>query len=171
MADVKLSAKAETTTNSGGFIYIIKSLVGYKISVTNFFETLQSQITANATAITDFLLNIEVALANLDTDIAIATAIANFPIPEDMEFDSAFINVSIAPVGADIIYDININGATALSTKITILAGNTSSLIGTQPVFSTTTATKGQQTTVDCDQIGASTAGQNPVLVIIYKKN
>ena len=114
---------------------------------------------------------IEVALAQLDTDIEVTTGVAKFPIPEDLTFVDAFIQVDTAPTGSSAIWDININGATALSTKITIEATEKSSLdAASQPVFSTTTASKDDAITIDCDQIGATIAGQNPVLVITYKK-
>lgn len=122
-------------------------------------------------ALLDDELPLGVALMQLDTDIEVATSIANFPIPENMTFVSAFINVSVAPVGSNAIWDLNLNGSTILSTKITVEAGETSSLTAAnQPVFSTSTASKGDQLTVDCDQIGAITPGQNPVLVILYLK-
>ena len=113
---------------------------------------------------------IEVVLAPLDTDIEASTKVSTFPIPVDMTIVSAFINVDTAPTGSSAIWDINLNGPTVLSTKITIEAGETSSLdAASQPVFSTSNADKGDQLSIDCDQIGATVAGQNPVLVLIFK--
>ena len=117
---------------------------------------------------------LEVALAQLDTDITLATGVAKFPIPEDMTFSNEyppFIRVDTAPVGASATWDINVDGATILSTKISIETTElTSKNASSQPVFSTLTANEDDPCTVDCDQKGVSAAGQNPVLVIIYTK-
>jgi hypothetical protein len=115
---------------------------------------------------------IEVALSNIDADIEAVAGVAKFPIPEDLTFVGAFVNVTTAPVGSDAVWDVNITGVgTILSTKITVEAGETSSLTATnQPVFSTTDYNQGDGVTVDCDQEGASTPGQNAVLVLIYTK-
>lgn len=113
-----------------------------------------------------------VAISSKDIDLEADTDVGYFPILENMTFVTAFINVTIAPVGSNAIWDINVNGTTVLSTKITIEAGEYTSLEATsQPVFSTSTATQGQRASVDCDQIGATTPGQNAILVLIYRKN
>lgn len=121
--------------------------------------------------VSDDLFVMEIALAQKDTDIQAVAAVADPPIPEDLTFVRAFINVTVAPVGSDAVWDVNVNGATALSTKITIEAGETSSLTAaSQPVFSSSDFDEGDPMSIDCDQAGASTAGQNPVLVLLYKK-
>lgn len=121
-------------------------------------------------ALLDDELILEAALAQLDVDIEAKNGVAKFPIPENMTLTSAFIRVDTAPVGSSAIWDINIGGATILSTKITILAGNLTSLGSGDPIFSTTEVDNDDPCTVDCDQVGATTPGQNPVLVLKYKK-
>lgn len=119
------------------------------------------------------LFPLGLSLAQLDADVAAGTGVAHFNIPEDCVFESAFITVSTAPTGSSAVWDINITGVgTILSTKITIEAGEYSSLDATsQPVFSTTTATKGQRGTVDCDSTSAGTKPKNPILHILYRKS
>lgn len=113
-----------------------------------------------------------IALSQKDTDIEADTAIADFNIPEDGTLIGYFITVSVAPIGSSAIFDVNLTGTgTILSTKITIESGEYSSLDATtQPVLSTTSVTKGQYGTVDCDQTGATVKPQNAILVILYRK-
>jgi hypothetical protein len=120
----------------------------------------------------DNIFAIQVALAQKDTEVEADTAIADFNAPEDCTLIGVFITVSVAPVGSAAIWDINLTGTgTILSTKITIDASEYSSLdAGTQPVLSTTNIDKGDIFTVDCDQTGATTAPQNPVLTLLYRK-
>lgn len=114
---------------------------------------------------------IEVALAQLDKNIALKTGCAVFPCPENLTLQSVFIRFGTAPTGSSVIYDINVAGSTILSTKITIEAGENNSLDATnQPVISSANIDRGAAITVDCDQIGATVAGQNPVLVMTYVK-
>jgi hypothetical protein len=115
--------------------------------------------------------HIEVALAQLDKDITVKTGVAVFPCPEDLTLQSVFIRFGTAPTGANVLYDINVAGSTILSTRITVEAGENSSLDATtQPVISSANIDRGAAITVDCDQIGATVAGQNPVLVMTYVK-
>lgn len=115
--------------------------------------------------------HIEVALAQLDKDITVKTGVAVFPCPEDLTLQSVFIRFGTAPTGANVLYDINVAGSTILSTRITVEAGENSSLDATtQPVISSANIDRGAAITVDCDQIGATVAGQNPVLVMTYIK-
>jgi hypothetical protein len=39
MADQKLSSRTETTTSTGGFLHIVKSLTSFKIAIVNLFKT------------------------------------------------------------------------------------------------------------------------------------
>ena len=114
---------------------------------------------------------IEVALAQLDKDIALKTGVAVFPCPEDLTLHTLFIRFGVAPTGANAIYDMNVAGSSILSTRITIETGEYSSLDATtQPVISSANIDRGQEIRIDCDAPGATAAGQNPVLVIAYIK-
>lgn len=117
------------------------------------------------------IYSIGIALAQLDADIEFVTGVAKFPFPENATLIEVFIRVSVAPTGSNAIWDINASGSSILTNKITVEAGEFSSLDATtQPSFSDAIVDKGEAITVDCDQIGATIAGQNPVLIINYKK-
>lgn len=112
-----------------------------------------------------------IALAGLDADIAVKEGAAYCPCPENMTIQSVFVSMTTAPTGANVIYDINAAGSKILSTKITIESGEYSSLDATtQPVISDADIDKGEMFRIDCDQKGATVAGKNPVLIIIYRK-
>ena len=68
--------------------------------------------------------------------------------------------VSTAPTGQALIIDLNEAGATILSTKLTIDAGETSSYTAAAaPVFSDFELAEDALLTIDIDQIGSGTAG------------
>ncbi|MFW6226425.1 MAG: hypothetical protein ACOC3V_05660, partial [bacterium] len=79
--------------------------------------------------------------------------------------------VNTAPTGADLIIDININGTSIWNStqgnRLTITDGNTS---GTQTSFDTTSVTEGDVITIDIDQIGSTTAGQDLTVQIEINK-
>ena len=115
--------------------------------------------------------SIGIALAQLDVDIEVVEGVAKFPFPENATLTEVFVRLATAPTGSNAIFDINVSGSTILTNKIVIEAGEYSSLDATtQPSFSDAVVDKGEAITVDCDQIGATIAGQNPVLIINYKK-
>lgn len=121
--------------------------------------------------ISSLTYQIEVALSQLDTDLEAATGVAKFPCPEDITIQSVFVQVDTAPTGSTAQWDINVEGSTILSTKITIDAGEFSSLTAaTPPVISSADVDKGDDFVIDRDQVGATIAGQNDILVITYTK-
>ncbi len=82
----------------------------------------------------------------------------------------AFVRVDVAPVGSNLIYDININGSSVLTNLIVVEDGNLTSKSGTQPSFNVTIANEDTACSIDCDQVGSTTPGQNAVLVIKCRK-
>lgn len=85
----------------------------------------------------------------------------------------AFIVAKTGPSGSALICDINKGGTsiwnTNQSNRIQIASGSTS---GTSTSFDTTTFSEGDQLTVDIDQVGSSTAGQDiTVQLLVLAKN
>jgi hypothetical protein len=73
-----------------------------------------------------------------------------------------------APAGASAILDINKNGTTIFTTQAnrpTVAAGSTTGTVGTPEVVD---FADGDVFTVDCDQIGSSTAGTGFTVAIVY---
>lgn len=72
-----------------------------------------------------------------------------------------------APTGANLIADLNVNGTSILSTKISIDATETNSTTAATPyVLTTISLALGSKLTVDIDQIGATIAGTNVQLTL-----
>ncbi len=71
------------------------------------------------------------------------------------------------PTGADLIFDINLNGtsiwASTQANRVKIVATATT---GTQTSFDTTTFAAGDQFTIDIDQIGSTIAGQDVTVML-----
>jgi hypothetical protein len=76
--------------------------------------------------------------------------------------------IGIAPAGADLICDVNLNGNTIFTTqgnRPTITAGNA---IGTLATPDVTAVSAGDYITIDVDQIGSSTAGTDLSGTILF---
>jgi hypothetical protein len=74
--------------------------------------------------------------------------------------------VKTAPTGADLTFDININGTTIWSTqanRVKVVAAATS---GTQTTFNTTALADGDILTVDIDVIGSTIAGVSATVLL-----
>ncbi len=73
----------------------------------------------------------------------------------------------VGPTGADLIFDVNLNGSTIWSTsanRAKIVAGATT---GTQSTFDTTAFSAGDVLTVDIDQVGSTVAGSDITLTLL----
>ena len=82
-------------------------------------------------------------------------------MPFAMTLTGVKANCTTAPVGSTIIVDINENGSTILSTKLSIDASETTSTsAASAAVISDTALANDAFITFDIDQIGSSTAGK-----------
>ena len=94
-------------------------------------------------------------------DLSVAQNVsARFELPFAGEFVEARAYCKTAPVGADFIIDVNLDGTTIWATqgnRPTIADGSNQS--SDQTSFDTTTFTDGQVLTLDIDQVGSTTAG------------
>jgi hypothetical protein len=78
----------------------------------------------------------------------------------------AWAYAKTGPTGADLIFDINLDGTTIWATqanRLKIVAGSQS---GNTTTFDTTTFTAGQRFTIDIDQIGSTIPGQDITVVL-----
>lgn len=104
--------------------------------------------------------SISFACSDEATALTTGTAKITLHAPFDFTLKSLFAGLTTAQASGSIFtVDVNKNGATILSTKITIDNTETSSLTAaTPPVISTTSFSKGDIITVDIDQVGNGTA-------------
>jgi hypothetical protein len=111
-----------------------------------------------------------VSLSDESTDLATGTGKASFHMPYAMTLSKVKASVNTAPVGATIIVDINENGTTILSTKLSIDASeNTSETAASAAVISDTNLADNSLITFDIDQVGGSTKGKG-LKVTLYGK-
>lgn len=113
------------------------------------------------TKISEIVFVISAATSDIESDLSNGTDKAIFFMPYNMELTEIFAGLGTVCSGSIFITDINLNGTTILSTKISIDAGeNTSLTAATPPAISTSTLPKGGKITVDFDQVGAIDTGK-----------
>lgn len=71
-----------------------------------------------------------------------------------------------APTGASLIFDININGTPASSSKLTITAGNTSGVLTN---FTNGAIAENDVLTIDVDQVGSDVHGRYITIQVAYR--
>jgi hypothetical protein len=113
-------------------------------------------------------VELEAAASDESTDITSGTAKLTFRMPFAMTLTAVRASVNTAPAGSTIIVDINEAGVSVLSTKLSIDAGEkTSVTAATPPVISDSALADDAEITIDFDQVGASTAGKGVKVVFI----
>lgn len=105
---------------------------------------------------------IPIGIACSDETTALTTGAAKvtFRMPFGFTLTAVRASVTTAPTGSVLTVDINRNGASILSTKITIDAGEKSSAsAATQPVLTVAALSDDDEITVDIDTVGSTVAG------------
>ena len=75
-------------------------------------------------------------------------------------------HVKTAPTGADLTFDINVNGTTIWSTQANRVKCVAAATSGTQTTFNTTALADGDILTVDIDVIGSGTPGSSATVLL-----
>lgn len=111
---------------------------------------------------------IQMACSALDADLAVTTKAAAFTVRQTLSNIVVYLDVSVAPTGADLNVDITVGGTSIFSTNPIIDAGElTSTTATTAYVLSNTELEFGDIIVVKIDQIGSSVAGKDLVVSII----
>lgn len=110
-----------------------------------------------------------VACAGETSDIAVGL-LRTFYLPYNVNITEVIADVVTAPTGSSAIFDVKISGASILSTKPQIEAGEFSSLDGTPAVVATANHSKGARVQIYADQVGSTVAGQGPKVTIVWRK-
>ena len=113
-----------------------------------------------------------VAISGETTALTVATALTTFRMPFDFQLSD--IKASLTTAGGTsgtTTLDINADGSTILSTKLTIDDGDLTSVgATTKYVISTNTLSANSKITVDCDAItGAGTEAGGKITLIGYQ--
>lgn len=113
---------------------------------------------------------IQIACSDETTALTAGTAKVTFRMPYAMTLTGVRSSVTTAPNGANLIVDINENGTSVLSTKLSIDGnGNekTSTTAATAAVISDSSLADDAEITIDIDQIGTSAAGAGLKVTLI----
>jgi hypothetical protein len=112
--------------------------------------------------------SIIIACGDEATPIATGAAKVTFRMPYAFTLSEVRASVTDAPTGAAIIIDINEGGASVLSTKLSIDAGEkTSESAATPAVISDAALADDAEITVDFDQVGSTLAGAGVKVTLI----
>lgn len=113
-----------------------------------------------------------VPISDETTSLTTGTVKRTFRMPVACTLLKVRASVTTAPTGSTLIFDINENGTSVLSTKLSIDASEkTSKTAATQPVISDTTLSNDSEMTIDIDQIGSTIAGSGAKITLYYFKN
>ena len=102
----------------------------------------------------------QLSCSNLTDDLAAVTNAAYFRAPFAFELQDVRASLLTAAASGTVTVDINVNGSTILSTKLTIDATETTSETATTPaVISAPAITDDDEIKIDIDDAGTSAAG------------
>ena len=111
---------------------------------------------------------IVISASDETTDLTTGTAKTTFRMPFAMTLTGVRSSVNTAPTGATLTVDINEGGASILSTKLTIDAGEkTSTTAAAAAVISDSALADDAEITIDIDQIGSTVAGRGLKVTLI----
>lgn len=100
------------------------------------------------------------AVSDESTALTTGNSKIKFRMPYAFTLTEVRASVNTAPAGSTLVVDINEGGASILSTKLSIDAGETSSTTAaTPPVISDLSLADDAEISVDIDQIGSATPG------------
>lgn len=103
---------------------------------------------------------IPVAVSDETTALTTGVAKVTFRMPYSFTLTGVRASVTTAPTGSTLVVDINESGASILSTKLSIDAGEkTSTTAVAPPVISDSALADDAEITIDIDQIGSTIAG------------
>jgi hypothetical protein len=109
-----------------------------------------------------------IACSDESTDLATGTAVVTFRMPYAFSLSSVRASVTTAPTGSVLTVDINENGSSILSTKLTIDAGEKTSTTAAAPaVLSDTALADDAEITIDIDGVGSSVKGAGLKVTLI----
>ncbi len=109
---------------------------------------------------------IAVTVSGEANDLTTGTAKATFRLPYAMTLTGVRASLSTASTSGNPTFDVNENGTTILSTKLSIDANEkTSTTAATPPVISDTALADDAEITVDCDVAGTGARGAKVYLI------
>jgi hypothetical protein len=159
-------------TTSSGLTMGTGKLLGRGTASTGAIEeiTLGTNLSFSGTTLNAATTNqtIQVACSDESTALTSGAAKVTFRMPFAMTITQVRASVNTAPTGSTLIIDINENGTSILSTKLSIDATEkTSTTAATAAVISDSALADDSEITIDIDQVGATVAGAGLKIAII----
>jgi hypothetical protein len=115
-----------------------------------------------------FPVEMKVLVSQAGTDLATGTGKVTFRSSYAFTLTDVLASVSTAPAGSTIEVDINEGGTSVLSTILSIDAGEkTSETAATAAVISDSAIADDAEISIDVDQVGSTTAGEELVVTLI----
>ncbi|PKR57512.1 hypothetical protein [Thalassospira lohafexi] len=109
-----------------------------------------------------------IAVSDEQSDLSTGTGKVTFRMPYAFTLTGVRASVSTAPTGAALTVDVNEAGTSVLSTKLTIDAGEKTSITAATPaVISDASLADDSEMTIDIDAVGSTIAGAGLKIVLI----
>jgi len=109
--------------------------------------------------------HITIACSDENTNLTPGVAKVTFRMPYKFTLTQVRASVTTAPVGAAVVVDINQDGASVMSTKLSI--DETQKVSATSAVISQSTLNDDAEITIDLDTVGSTVAGTGLKVVLI----
>ena len=159
------------SSNKADTSYVDGSLGNRDTSINNLRSYIDGSLSARDTSIAKSTEIFSFACSDETTALTTGPAKITYRMPFNFYINEVRSSVTLPPQGSSIIVDINENGNSVLSTRVSIDASTYSSVSSsTPPVISDTSLGNDSQITIDIDQVGSTTAGTGlKVTLIGYK--
>jgi len=113
-----------------------------------------------------------IAVSDETTNISVGTNKFTFRLPYGYKLLNIRGSLNTAPTGSDLIVDINKNGTSILSTKLSININEKTSITASTPVvISDTIFIDNDEITIDIDQVGSTIPGAGLKIILYVVKN
>ncbi len=114
------------------------------------------------------LKHIQIAASDEETALTTGVAKTTFRLPHSLNINEARASLTTAPTGSKLIVNVNSNGASVFSTKLSIDIGEKTSFTASIPaVITGTTIPDDTEITIDIDQVGSTIAGVGLKITLI----
>jgi hypothetical protein len=107
---------------------------------------------------------------SFDGDLEVTTGTHRAYLPYDLEIIEVEASVGVAPTGAAVIVDVNVDGTTVFTTQSNRPEIAISGFVDSSTTIEDDTHTDGQYLTVDIDQIGSTLPGEDLTVTVRYRR-
>ena len=145
-------------------------------ATTRYFDPSKTWVVGDGTKINgipigsaaSIIVPIGYAISDETSDLTTGLAKTTFRTPFAMSITDVRASLTIASTGSNIVFDINEEGVSILSTKLSIDSGEkTSETATTPPVISDANLADDAEITIDIDQVGSVVAGAGAKIYLI----